>query len=121
LLLQPFVENAIWHGLSNKEGEKKLRLQFEEKQGNLVCIIQDNGIGRERAAEIKSSKLGAGRFESKGTKLALQRVEILNRERAGSANIETIDLYDEAGNAAGTKVVVTLATDLKTNKKKGDD
>lgn len=116
LLLQPFVENAIWHGLSNKEGEKKLLLQFEEKEGDLICIIQDNGIGRERAAEIKKNKLGAGRFESKGTKLALQRVEILNRERPGSANIETIDLFDEAGNADGTKVVVVLATDLKTNK-----
>ncbi|MBK8497011.1 MAG: histidine kinase [Chitinophagaceae bacterium] len=115
LLLQPFVENAIWHGLSNKDGEKKLLLQFEEKEGNLVCIILDNGVGREKAAEIKMNKLGAGRFESKGTKLALQRIEILNRERPGSAKIETVDLYDEAGNAAGTKVIVTLATNLKTN------
>ncbi|MGB5007881.1 MAG: histidine kinase [Ferruginibacter sp.] len=115
LLLQPFVENAIWHGLSNKDGEKKLLLQFEEKEGNLVCIILDNGVGREKAAEIKMNKLGAGRFESKGTKLALQRIEILNRERPGSAKIETVDLYDDAGNAAGTKVIVTLATNLKTN------
>ncbi len=113
-MLQPFVENAIWHGLINKDGEKKLLLRFEEKDGNLVCIILDNGIGREKAAEIKKNKLGAGRFESKGTRLALQRIEILNRERPGSAKIETVDLYDEAGNAAGTKVIVTLATNLKT-------
>ncbi len=118
LLLQPFVENAIWHGLSNKEGEKKLFLYFEEKDGNLECVIQDNGVGRKKAAAIKSNKLGAGRFESKGTKLSLQRVEILNRKRSGSANIETIDLYDEAGNAAGTRVVITIATDLKINKQK---
>ena len=91
-------------------------LKFEEREGNLICIIQDNGIGRERAAEIKKNKLGAGRFESKGTKLALQRIEIVNRERPGAADIETIDLFDEAGNASGTSVVVTLATDLKTNK-----
>jgi len=116
LLLQPFVENAIWHGLSNKDGEKKLLLQFEEKEGNLVCIILDNGIGREKAAEIKRNKLGAGRFESKGTRLALQRIEILNRENPGSAKIETVDLYDDTGNAAGTKVIVTIATNLKTNK-----
>ncbi|MEO7308511.1 MAG: histidine kinase, partial [Ferruginibacter sp.] len=44
LLLQPFVENAIWHGLINKEGEKKLLLQFEEKDGYLECIIYDNGV-----------------------------------------------------------------------------
>lgn len=116
LLLQPFVENAIWHGLSNKEGEKKLLLQFEETDGNLVCVIQDNGIGREKAAEIKRNKLGAGRFESKGTRLAMQRIEILNRERPGSANIETVDLYDDSGNAAGTKVIITIVTNLKTNK-----
>ena len=120
LLLQPFVENAIWHGLINKEGEKKLSLQFDEKEGYLECIIEDNGVGRQKAAEIKKSKLGSGRFESKGTKLALQRIEVLNRERAGSASIETIDLFDEGGNATGTKVVVRLATDLNTKKRTDD-
>lgn len=117
LLLQPFVENAIWHGLSNKDGDKRIVLQFAEKNGYLECIIQDNGIGRGKSAEIKKSKLGSGRFESKGTKLALQRVEILNREEPGSASIEIIDLYNEAGEAMGTKVLIKLATDLKSNKK----
>lgn len=121
LLLQPFVENAIWHGLSNKEGEKKLVLQFSEKNGYLECVIQDNGIGRKKSAEIKKSKLGSGRFESKGTKLALQRVGILNREEPGSASIETIDLYDATGEATGTKVLIKLATDLKANKKMTND
>ncbi len=121
LLLQPFVENAIWHGLINKEGEKNLLLQFEEKHGYLECIIYDNGVGRKRSAEIKKNKLGAIHFESKGTKLALQRIEILNRERPGSAGIETIDLYDEEGNATGTKIVVKFATDLNRFKKRSDD
>lgn len=121
LLLQPFVENAIWHGLSNKEGEKKLILQFSEKNRYLECIIQDNGIGRKRAAEIKKSKLGSNRFESKGTKLALQRIGIQNREMPGSASIETIDLYNETGEATGTKVLIKLATGLKTNKKMTND
>ncbi|MEO7307664.1 MAG: hypothetical protein ABIR78_05430, partial [Ferruginibacter sp.] len=118
---QPFVENAIWHGLINKEGEKKLLLQFEEKDGYLECIIYDNGVGRKRSAEIKKSKLGASHFESKGTKLALQRIEILNREKPGSASIENIDLYDETGNASGTKIVVKFATDLNSFKKRAND
>jgi ligand-binding sensor domain-containing protein/anti-sigma regulatory factor (Ser/Thr protein kinase) len=121
LLLQPFVENAIWHGLINKAGEKKLLLQFEEKNGYLECIIYDNGVGRKRSAEIKKNKLGASHFESKGTKLALQRIEILNRERPGSAGIETIDLYDEAGNAAGTKILVKFASDLNHFKQRAND
>ena len=112
LLLQPFAENAIWHGLINKEGEKKLLLHFDEKNGSLECVIQDNGVGRARATEIKQQKLGAGHFESKGTRLALQRIEILNRERPGSASIETIDLFDDSGNAAGTKVLIRLSTEL---------
>lgn len=114
LLLQPFVENAIWHGLINKAGDKKLSLRFDEKDGYLECVIEDNGVGRKKAAEIKNNKMGSARFESKGTKLALQRIEVLNRERAGSASIETIDLYDEAGNATGTRVIVKLAADLNT-------
>ncbi|MEK7224394.1 MAG: histidine kinase, partial [Bacteroidota bacterium] len=84
LLLQPFVENAIWHGLINKEGEKQLHIHFSEKQGKLQCVIEDNGVGRAKAAEIKEQKLGAGRFESKGTRLAMQRIEILNKEKPGS-------------------------------------
>ncbi len=121
LLLQPFAENAIWHGLSNKEGEKKLLLQFAERNGSIECVIQDNGVGRTKAAEIKRQKLGAGGFESKGTKLALQRIEILNRERPGSASIETIDLSDAGGNATGTKVLIKLSTDLMTNKNVSND
>jgi ligand-binding sensor domain-containing protein/anti-sigma regulatory factor (Ser/Thr protein kinase) len=121
LLLQPFVENAIWHGLINKEGEKLLQIRFSENEGKLQCVIEDNGVGRERAAQIKEQKLGGGRFESKGTKLALQRIEILNRDKPGSATIETIDLWDETGNASGTKVVVTLANDLTPQKNNNHD
>ena len=112
LLIQPFVENAIWHGLINKEGDKKLKIHFKEENRMLECVIEDNGVGRARAREIKMQKLGASVFESKGTRLALQRIEILNRERPGSASIETIDLYDENGKAAGTSVVIRLAGDL---------
>jgi len=121
LLLQPFVENAIWHGLISKEGEKKLLLHFAESNGVLACIIEDNGVGRKKAARIKEQKLGSGSFESKGTRLALQRIEILNREKPGSASITTIDLYDEDGMARGTKVLIKLSTDPVVNKNTGHD
>ena len=121
LLLQPFVENAIWHGLINKEGEKQLQIRFSEMEGTLQCVIEDNGVGRARAAQIKEQKLGAGRFESKGTKLAMQRIEILNRNKPGSATIKTVDLVDKAGNAAGTQVVITLANDLIPQKNNDHD
>ena len=119
LLLQPFVENAIWHGLINKEGEKKLLLKFEETNGFVECVIEDNGVGRAKAAEIKEQKLGAGGFESKGTKLAMQRIETLNRERPGSAGIETIDLF-ENGKASGTKVLIKFSSGLTIKKNTGN-
>ncbi len=115
LLLQPFAENAIWHGLRNKEGEKKLLLKFSEKDGKLECVIEDNGVGRARAGDIKGQKLGAAKLESKGTKLALQRIAIINQQSPGSAAIETQDLFDEQGVAAGTRVMITLSTHLSAN------
>ncbi len=66
LLLQPFVENAIWHGLRQKEGNKNLWIGIKEKNEYIIIEIEDNGVGREQAANIKSKKLRAGNFESKG-------------------------------------------------------
>ena len=54
MLLQPFCENAIWHGLMHKEGQGKLEVMMSIQDGELQCIIADNGIGREKAAELKS-------------------------------------------------------------------
>jgi ligand-binding sensor domain-containing protein len=112
LLLQPFVENAIWHGLSNKTGEKILLIDFTEADGKLSCKVVDNGVGRIRAGEIKAQKLGAARFESKATKLAMQRIKIINQQRPGAASFEIIDLYDDNSNACGTKVIITLDSDI---------
>src|SRR5690606_14141010 len=76
LLLQPFVENAIWHGLINKEGTKKLKLSFKTEDNMIQCIIEDNGIGRKRSAVIKEQKLGSAQFASKGTLLSEKRIQI---------------------------------------------
>lgn len=106
LLLQPFIENALWHGLMLKEGEKKLQISIDRKDELIVCVIEDNGIGRQRAAEIKAQKIGASHFESKGLKLSQQRIELLKAEGAnGFVKIE--DLY-ESDHASGTRVSVHL-------------
>jgi ligand-binding sensor domain-containing protein len=73
LMLQPFIENAVWHGLMHRDGEKKLSIRFSREGGQLHCEIEDNGIGREKAGQIKKQKLGSHHFESKGTDLARQR------------------------------------------------
>ncbi len=108
LLLQPYVENAVWHGLRHKEGEKALVIFITEKNEQLEIIIEDNGVGRERSEAIKSQKLGAEKFESKGTLLATQRISILNQQYPGMATTKTIDLKDSEGKGIGTKVIITL-------------
>src|SRR5260370_9997580 len=52
LILQPFVENALWHGLSRKEGEKKIEISISLNAGWLICEVTDNGIGRDKAREL---------------------------------------------------------------------
>ncbi|MFO7673109.1 MAG: histidine kinase [Lutibacter sp.] len=52
LFLQPFIENAIWHGIMKKEGEKEIELSIKEDHGNVICIIRDNGIGINKAREL---------------------------------------------------------------------
>ena len=114
LLVQPFIENAIWHGLLQKEGEKKLTINFEENNGKLICTIRDNGIGREKAAAIKAQKIGSWHFDSKGMELARQRMENLQAAGLNDAVIEIIDCKDETGNATGTMVRITISSPENT-------
>jgi len=113
LLIQPFVENAVWHGLRMKEGEKKLWLRFMTTDQHLIIEIEDNGIGREKAAAIKKQKLGAEQFESKGTTLSQQRIELLNRQQTTMAKVEIIDLPDAGKQPGGTKVIIQLPFDTQ--------
>ncbi len=114
LLVQPFIENAVWHGLLQKKGEKKLAVNFEEINGNLVCTIRDNGIGREKALAIKMQKIGAKYLESKGTELAQQRVENLKAAGVNNATITITDCKGEDGNATGTEVRIAISSPENT-------
>ena len=114
LLLQPFIENAIWHGLMHKEGDKKLAVSFIEENNRLRCFVEDNGVGRIKAAEIKARKLGAHHFDSKGTQLALQRIEALQQTGFTGAEIKTEDIFDGEGNNSGTKVEINIPLPKKT-------
>ena len=113
LLLQPFIENAIWHGLMHKQGAKKLDISFFLENNHLECVIEDNGIGRERSAEIKRNKLGSQYFESKGTKLSGQRIQLLNDTGYTNASIKIEDLKNGTGEPEGTKVTLKLPLDYK--------
>ena len=102
LLLQPFCENAIWHGLMHKDGQGRLDIELSMQDGVVNCIITDNGVGREKAEEMNSKT--AEKEKSMGLKITTERLAILNRDKGLQTFYDIEDLKDENGNAAGTKV-----------------
>jgi len=107
LLFQPFCENAIWHGLMQKEGQGHLHVELSMEENVLQCIISDDGIGREKAAELKSKS--AEREKSMGLTITAQRLALLNK----NTNVETFytigDILGENKNVVGTKVILKIA------------
>jgi putative methionine-R-sulfoxide reductase with GAF domain len=111
LLLQPFAENAIWHGLLSKEGEKKLEIFFGNKDDtHLRCLITDNGIGRKKAGEIKESQAASFVYEGKALQIIKDRLALLEQKTGKKAEVHITDLYEDSGKtkAAGTAVEVVL-------------
>ncbi|MFH2096905.1 MAG: tetratricopeptide repeat protein [Bacteroidota bacterium] len=110
LLIQPFVENSIWHGIMHKKETGKINVAFYSSGDNLVCEIEDNGIGRQRAAEIKASK--SITYHSLGTKITRTRLELINTLFENNMSIEYTDLKNEKGEATGTKVKICIPVNI---------
>jgi len=107
LILQPFIENAIWHGLSLKKGEKKINLTFEkDKKDYLIITIEDNGVGRKRSSEIKEKKIH--KRDSIGIKLTEDRLENFAQSYKNDFSITFVDLYDSENKPRGTKVLLKI-------------
>jgi len=105
IIIQPFVENALKHGLLHKKGQKIVRLDFELKNDALLCSITDNGVGRKKAAEIKErSPIKHNSFATRATE---KRLELINSDRKEPIRLEIVDL-EENGIALGTKVVLRI-------------
>ena len=104
MLIQPFIENALVHGLLHKEGPKNLTVRFI-LDTELTCEIIDNGIGREKSKEIKLRQRGS--HESFSINAIKKRFEILEVHFGGSLGFEYIDLID-CGQIRGTKVILKI-------------
>lgn len=106
LIIQPFVENAIVHGLFNKSGQGNLEIELQMLEDKIYCRVADDGIGRELAQEIR--KKNKPHHQSLGLKVTSERVEILNQIHQVNVGIRTVDLVDSEGHPAGTKVEIYL-------------
>ncbi|MBL7812423.1 MAG: histidine kinase [Bacteroidetes bacterium] len=105
LIIQPFVENAIWHGLMHKEGKGKLSIQLDMEDGLLCIVVEDNGIGRQKAAELAADKNPTRK--SHGIRLTHERIGHLHGESVNN-HYEITDLYAPDGNPAGTRVLLKI-------------
>lgn len=107
MLLQPYVENAIWHGLMHKhDGKGELCIHIKVKEGNLEFIIEDNGIGRKKSMTLKSKT--KTKHQSIGMQITADRLEMANRLYGTAGKLSVIDKEDEKGKSLGTKVVFFL-------------
>jgi sensor histidine kinase YesM len=100
MLLQPFIENAIWHGLMPKEGTKKLLIKAYHKNDLIYCIIEDNGVGRSQTPK-KDGHISRGQEMTNG-------VFQLLASKNSNAKLEIIDLFDAQNNPAGTRVEIVV-------------
>ncbi len=107
MILQPFVENAIWHGFSTKKTAGFIHIQFKKQPKSLLCIVRDNGVGR-----VESQRKRAVSHTSSAVMLTEQRLSLLEKKGGFEASLEIIDLYDNDGAPTGTSVEIRLPLDL---------
>ena len=108
MLIQPYVENAIWHGFQNKKDDKVLIIRCKDEHGYLDIIIDDNGIGREKAHEIKLQKIATLHTDSKGMSLSKRRMELLSEKYKATISLEVIDKKNEQNEATGTTIHIKI-------------
>ena len=106
LIIQPFIENSIWHGIVPKGSDGNVSLNVNRKNGNIEIIVEDDGIGRESSQQNKAATTIG--HQSKGVNLTQSRLELDNLLQQRQAKLETSDKRDQQGKACGTKVIITL-------------
>ncbi len=110
MLIQPQVENAILHGVGPKKdgpGIIKIEFIYDEDNDRLICEVTDNGVGRDKAKEIKEAK-GTATHKSMATQITKDRIEMLSKAIGKEMRIDFVDLTKEDGSPAGTKVIIDI-------------
>ncbi len=107
MIIQPYIENAIWHGLMHKKEGGMLSIDISQDQSTIICTIEDNGIGRSASAKM-SKKKSPYKKKSLGTKITADRIKLTEDIYNIKTNITTIDLYDENDMAVGTRVNISI-------------
>jgi ligand-binding sensor domain-containing protein len=107
MIIQPYVENAIIHGLLHKEEKGHINIRLSLTGHHILWVIEDNGIGREKARQMQQAS-GLYR-KSKGMLITRERLQVLNENNNEDFSIHIMDLTDEKGQPSGTRVEVLMA------------
>ncbi len=108
MLIQPYVENAIIHGLLPKQGTGKISITLQKQQDTILCTIEDNGIGRENSKQFQKNRV---QHKSMGMSITQERLDILNAGFNSNISCEVIDLFDK-GEPAGTRVQLIIPLEV---------
>ena len=106
MLIQPYIENALKHGLLHRKTDRELTISFSILDENIKCVIEDNGVGRKRSKEISDKKIH--KRDSIGVKLTEDRLENFAQSFKNDFSITFIDLYDNDRKPKGTKVILKI-------------
>lgn len=106
MLIQPYVENAIWHGLMHKKGKGRVVITLSQRNNCLYCNIEDDGIGRAKAATYKSKH--STRKKSMGMGITNDRINLINNLYNADTTVRVIDLTDQNGNGTGTRIELMI-------------
>jgi tetratricopeptide (TPR) repeat protein len=104
MLAQPFVENAIEHGLRHRKTKGNLFISLRNIENKIVCSIEDDGIGREASRELEKKR----QHQSMATSITRERLEVMGKQLGKKFSLEIIDLKSEKGEATGTRVVFEM-------------
>ncbi len=112
MIVQPICENALKHGLLHRKGERWLLLRFYKEDDKLVIVVDDNGIGRKRSAEL--NRIRSEQHQSFATLATAKRIALLNAAQH-DIHVEYIDKVGPDGQAEGTTVVLTIKLKNETS------
>src|SRR5262249_47146162 len=109
MLIQPFAENSIKHGLATKPGNRFLKIELCKEGHLLRCVVEDNGVGRQMAATLNSTVRKD--HESKGLKLTEDRMKLIGAKNNMQVHLRITDLYDSWKSPAGTRVEIEIPSE----------
>jgi ligand-binding sensor domain-containing protein len=111
MILQPFVENAIWHGIAPKQDRGRLSIRFARHGRCLQIMVEDNGVGRKRSAELRS--VTGATHKSLATSITMERLEIMRKISPTQVSFQIIDLVDAEELGIGTCVSIRLPLEIQ--------